>query len=152
MNVASVRLVQGLAVTGLLLVLPLFAHAQGADLNSTIRAALYSDPRTAAMSQAQVDAMVAALSHRAQQQGLTPGDITWRPIPPSGFAAVQTCSGFPTYFCTMSDAFGFEGPDYFIPIWLAAAALLFLLINALLNHHKRLPPVAAPPAPGYLQS
>ena len=152
MKTASFRLLQTLIVVGMFSVLPMFAHAQTTDLNATIRAALYADPRTAAMSQEQIDAMVAALSQRAQQQGITPADITWRPIPPSGFAAVQTCNGFPLYLCTINDAFGFEGPDYFIPIWLAAAALLFLLINALLNHHRRQPPVAVPPAPGYLQN
>ncbi|OGG53945.1 hypothetical protein A3C20_03575 [Candidatus Kaiserbacteria bacterium RIFCSPHIGHO2_02_FULL_55_25] len=152
MKMLSLRSLQGLVVLGIFLVLPLLAHAQSTDLNETIRAALYADPRTSAMSQAQVDAMVAALSQRVQQKGITPADITWRPVPPSGFASVQTCNGFPVYLCAINDAFGFEGPDYFIPIWLAAAALLFLLINALQTHHGRQSNAAAPPAPGYLQN
>ena len=153
MKMLSLRSLQGLVVLGIFLVLPLLAHAQSADLNATIRAALYGDPRTATMSQAQIDAMVSALSQRAQQKGLTPSDITWRPLPTSGTTAANSCAGFPVYLCTINDAFGFEGPDYFIPIWLAACALLFLIINALQAHHRR-PPVAAtaPPAPGYLQS
>lgn len=153
MKMLSLRSLQGLVVLGIFLMLPLLAHAQSADLNATIRAALYGDPRTATMSQAQIDAMVSALSQRAQQKGLTPSDITWRPLPTSGTTAANSCAGFPVYLCTINDAFGFEGPDYFIPIWLAACALLFLIINALQAHHRR-PPVAAtaPPAPGYLQS
>ena len=142
-----------LAFVTTLLLVPLISYAQSADLNSSIRAALFGDPRTSTMSPAQIDAMVAALSQRAQQQGLTPADITWQPIPPSGTTESNSCAGFPAYLCTINDAFGFEGPDYFIPIWLAAAALLFLLINALQNHHGRPPNIAAvPPAPGYLQN
>ena len=153
MKALPLRVMQTLIVAGVLSVLPVFAHAQTTDLNATIRAALYGDPRTAEMSQAQIDAMVSALSQRAQQKGLTPSDITWRPLPTSGTTAANSCAGFPVYLCTINDAFGFEGPDYFIPIWLAACALLFLIINALQAHHRR-PPVAAtaPPAPGYLQS
>ena len=142
---------QGLVVLGIFLC-SRFCTRTECRLNATIRAALYGDPRTATMSQAQIDAMVSALSQRAQQKGLTPSDITWRPLPTSGTTAANSCAGFPVYLCTINDAFGFEGPDYFIPIWLAACALLFLIINALQAHHRR-PPVAAtaPPAPGYLQ-
>ncbi|MEK7601670.1 MAG: hypothetical protein AAB480_04025 [Patescibacteria group bacterium] len=152
MNVLRLRLVQGLMVAGMLSAFPLLVHAQTADLNATIRAALYGDPRTAEMSQAQIDAMVSALSQRAQQKGLTPSDITWRPLPASGTTAANSCTGFPVYLCTINDAFGFEGPDYFIPIWLAACALLFLLINALQTHHRRPLEAAAPLASGYLQN
>ena len=145
MKMLSLRSLQGLVVLGIFLMLPLLAHAQSADLNATIRAALYGDPRTATMSQAQIDAMVSALSQRAQQKGLTPSDITWRPLPTSGTTAANSCAGFPVYLCTINDAFGFEGPDYFIPIWLAACALLFLLINALQTHHGRAFAIASLP-------
>jgi hypothetical protein len=143
MKLLSLRLAEIVVVASLFLMLPLLVHAQSADLDTTIRAALSSDPRTATMSQAQIDAMVAALSQRAQQQGLTPGDITWRPLPTSSTAPTSVCAGFPAYLCTINTAFGFQGPDYFIPIWLAACALLFLLINALQAHHRRLPDAAA---------
>ncbi len=45
--------------------LPLFAYAQESDLEATIRAALRNDPRSAGMTDAQIEAMVQALSQGA---------------------------------------------------------------------------------------
>ena len=142
MTVLPLRFAQMIVIVAAFAALPLFAHAQSADLTSTIRAALYSDPRTASMSQAQVDAMVAALSQRVQQKGLTPADITWRPIPQGGFAAVSTCGGYPAYFCTINTSFGFDGTDYMIPVWLAITSLLLIFLFAL---HRRTLPAAPTP-------
>jgi hypothetical protein len=112
--------------------------AQTGDLQSSVRAAIMNDPRTATMSQAQVDAMVAALSQGAQQQGVTPQDLTWHAGPTSAVTTGNFCAPYPRYLCIMSATFGFFGPDYLMPIWLAVLSLLFLLINGLLRHHERL--------------
>jgi hypothetical protein len=117
--------------------LPLLALAQ-TDLQSSVRAAILNDPRTAAMSQAQIDAMVAALSQGAQQHGVTPQDITWSTGPTTPVTLDNFCAPYPRYLCVMSATFGFFGPDYLLPIWLGVLSLLFLLVNALLRHHERL--------------
>jgi hypothetical protein len=116
--------------------LPLFARAQ-TDLQSTIRAAIVSDPRSAQMSSAQVDAMVAALSQSAQKQGMTPADIMWRPQTPETRPLADTCGPYPAFLCLLNTSFGLSGPDDMIPLWLAICSLLFLLVNALLRHHER---------------
>jgi len=123
----------------LLLALPVLTHAQG-DLQATVRAAIASDPRTAGLSEAQIEAMVAALSQQAQAEGVTPQDIEWRP---SGevFAAAggsEFCAPYPEYLCVMSASYGFFGPDYLLPLWFLVLSLLFLLVNAVRRHHHRL--------------
>ncbi|HVU75236.1 MAG TPA: hypothetical protein VHD38_00120 [Candidatus Paceibacterota bacterium] len=137
----------GIAVAALL---PLAAFAQN-DLQSTIRAELLKDPRTGVMSRAQIDAMIATLSQNAQQQGLTPQDITWKPTGDQPVTASNFCAPYPRYLCVMSEAFGFIGADYIIPIWLLVLSLLFLLVNALHKHHERVNAfvraTTVPPAP-----
>ena len=134
-----------LCATFIALAFPLLASAQ-TDLSQSIRAALASDPRTNAMTEAQIDAMVAALSQGAAQQGMTAQDISWKPVPTQGGAALASdasCGGFPAYLCAMSAAFGFTGPDYIFAIWLGVAALLLVFnIGALLEyrHFRHLHP------------
>ena len=58
------------------------AHAQASsdsELRETVRAAILADPRSAQMSEADVDSMVAALAGEAEAQGVTSEDIAWRP-------------------------------------------------------------------------
>lgn len=119
--------------------LPLLASAQSTDLQTSVRAALASDPRTNSMSEAQIDAMVAALSQGAAQQGMTAQDISWKPIPTQGGAALATqgnCGGFPSYLCSMSEAFGFTGPDSIFAIWLGVSALLLMFIIGTLLEYR----------------
>ncbi len=49
--------------------LPLFAFAQQDELRAAIRADLQNDPRSANLSQAEIDAMVEALATQAEEQG-----------------------------------------------------------------------------------
>jgi hypothetical protein len=130
--------------------LPFAAFAQ-TDLQSTIRTAVMSDPRTASLPQAQIEAMIAALSQSAQREGLTPQDITWRPTGEVPVAPTNFCAPYPRYLCVMSASFGFIGSDYILPLWLAVLSLLFLLTNALRMHHDRVNAfargTAAPSAP-----
>jgi hypothetical protein len=115
----------------LALLFPILSFAQATDLNATVRAALASDPRTAGMSPAQIDAMAQILSGEASRQGITPQDITWRPIPTQGGAALlPSCGAFPTYFCTINHSFGFDGSDPTIPIWLEACSLMLIFLFA----------------------
>jgi len=133
----------------LMLAVPAMAAAQSTDLQSSVRAALAGDPRTASMSQSQIDAMVQALSAQAQSKGITPQDIAWRPVTDAPAAPlVGTCSG-PRLLCNMSAAFGITGPDYLIAVWLGITALLLIFIlGAVLEyrHFKHLHPKHMPGA------
>lgn len=116
------------------------------DLQSTIRAAIAADPRTQGMTEVQIDAMVDALAQRAQNQGLTPDDITWRPISdvPRTQMVIISCGAFPTIFCTLSYSLGFIGADYTIPLWLLLASFLMIVIIMLMRHeHYRAAQAAA---------
>jgi len=132
-------------LTALCLLLPALALAQ-TDLQSAVRAAITQDPRSAQMSPAQLESLIAVLSEGAQARGMTPEDIAWRPAPTlgSGEAVSDFCAPYPRFLCVMSATYGFYGPDYLMPIWLAVASLLFLLVNALLRHEERAPRAAAP--------
>src|SRR3989344_6096780 len=90
----------------LLLLAPLTLTAQTGELEDTIRAAILSDPRTAAMSEAEIDAMVAALAQEAATQGVTSQDIAWRPQEEGAPTSGETQCGI---MCALTNAFGFDG-------------------------------------------
>lgn len=117
--------------------LPFIAHAQETDLSATIRAALAGDPRTSGMSQMQIDAMVSVLSAQAQKQGMTPGDITWRPlVNTQAPVSSDACGSMPSLICALNMAFGFDGSDNRIPWGLGLSSLLLMfIIAALLERH-----------------
>lgn len=121
--------------------LPSLAFAQ-ADLQATIRAALAGDPRTAGMTQVQIDSMVAALTQEAQQQGMTPQDVTWRPVVDSPTAQeLDACGSMPAFFCLLNTSFGLAGPDYVIPFLLGLTSLILIFIIAMLlerHHHAHM--------------
>lgn len=117
----------------------LLANAEeNSDLEATVRAAILSDPRTAQMSEAEIDAMVAALAAEAETQGVTSEDIIWRPQE----QAADAGEGAPScnFLCALSQAFGFDGSDLTIPIALAVASgVLLFLIGMLLHRLGRHP-------------
>lgn len=130
----------------LALLVPAMGHAQtSANLEATIRAELMSDPRTASLTSAQVEAMVSLLAQEAQRQGITASDITSRP---SSFAEEMTdvCEGTPKVSCVFDVAFGLIGPDSTIPYILGATSMGLIWLLAEMIHRRRYP--AAPqPAP-----
>jgi len=127
----------------LLLLLPLIGSAQTTSdsaLQSTIRAELLSDPRTSALSSAQLDAMVSLLTQQAQAQGITASDITWRPQSFSSGAAPaaqESCAG--NFTCVFDEAFGFVGSDTVIPFSLGAASMGLIWILAEMIHRRKYP-------------
>ena len=128
----------------LLLLVPLTLTAQTGELEATIRAAILSDPRTATMSEAEIDAMVAALAQEAATQGVTSQDIQWRPQEERGFMS-ETGVGSCNMLCKLTNAFGFDGSDVTIPIALGiCAGLLIFLIGSLLHREYGRHPVAGP--------
>ena len=107
-------------------------------LRSTIRAALIADPRTAALTDTELEQMVSALEGEAEAQGFTPEDIVWRPYTGEvGFESA--CGDLPYFLCALNQAFGFDGSDLAIPFGLGvSSALLLFLIGMLLlrlGHH-----------------
>lgn len=135
--------------------LPSAARAQesSAELNATIRSALLSDPRTAGLSDAQVDAMVSLLTQEAQKRGVTSRDIQWRPqqngTTESAPVGDDYCGATPAFLCAFSLAFGFAGTNPTIPFILGAASMALIWILAEMLHRRRYPaavPASAPSA------
>lgn len=122
------------------------AYAQeDSDLRATIRAAILSDPRSASMTEEEIDAMVTALASEAETQGVTSEDIMWRPQDPTTFEETsdqsgQTC-GYAAFICALNDAFGFSGSPLIIPLLLGitSALLLFVIGSILLHSHGHHP-------------
>lgn len=154
-----------LAFSIVALSLPLLACAQAATttatssassaLSSTIRAELLSDPRTASLSQTQLDAMVAVLTAQAQSQGVTASEIGWHPqdylLPQAASApAAPACTA--GFLCLMDEAYGFIGPAAFIAILLGLFAIALIWILAEMIHYHRFGvhgslPSTSPPTP-----
>lgn len=137
LTLATISLVVGCA-------LPLAALAQSSSLEATIRAALLKDPRSAEMSAADVDAMVALLAQGASEEGVSSSDIEWRAeeamptmIVEGESAPAPVCDGFPVFFCTVHDAFGFDGSNFIIPLGLLiSSGLLWFLLYELRHRHR----------------
>ena len=119
------------------------AQAQSNDeLKTTIRAALLADPRSASLSEAEMEAMVSALAEKAQMQGVTSSDIAWRPQSSEssdrGWWNMSACGNPSGFLCALSTAFGFAGPDPIIAIALGVlAAILLFVVGSLIEIHRR---------------
>lgn len=154
MNVSRTAVAWGLAIF-VLVNLPLTVGAQtNAGLEATIRAAILTDPRTAGMSESDIDALVLALVQGAEAQGVSANDIEWQPQGPVLVEEVAegSCGIMPVFFCMLSGAFGLDGSDVTIPILLGiCAGILIFVIGAMLHHRYGHHPVigklaAAPPS------
>lgn len=126
-----------IAVSALFL-MPLAASAQTSDLKATIRAELLKDPRTTSLTVAQLEAMVELLSGEAQEQGMTPSDIAWRPASFSQ-QVTDVCGATPQVLCIFGVALGFIGSDPTIPYILGAASMALVWILAEMIHRRRYP-------------
>ena len=141
----SVFYASAIALIVLALAIPIVIRAQVEDdLRATVRAAILSDPRTAELSEADIETMVVALTEEATVQGITSADIVWRPQE-VGETSVAVCGNLPAFFCTLNQAFGFDGSDVAIPIGLVvSSALLIFLIGSILLHQHGQHPIAGP--------
>ncbi|QQG38149.1 MAG: hypothetical protein HYS26_01170 [Candidatus Kaiserbacteria bacterium] len=120
--------------------LPLFAHAQSdEELRSTIRAAIVADPRSASMSEAEIDVMVEALATQAKATGVTARDVE------SAARASQNtqrrspyASECTSFICKVNEAFGITGNASVIAVAMGVtAAVLLFVIGMLIEHHRR---------------
>jgi hypothetical protein len=127
------------------LLMPLALYAEESALSASIRAEIQKDPRSAQMTEAELDALVVLLAQGAQEGGVTQEDIAWRAERAEradvAFVASSqepvVCDGFPQFFCTVQTAFGFDGSNYIIPVGLlATSGLLWFLLYELRHHHR----------------
>ena len=126
------------------LALPLAVLAQSSELEASIRAELLKDPRSAEMSAADLDALVSILAREAGAEGVSSEDIEWRAekampeiVIQGESAPAPVCDGFPAFFCTVHDAFGFDGSNFIIPMGLLiTSGLLWFLLYELRHHHR----------------
>lgn len=137
-----------------LFTVPFVVHGQENDLQTSIRAALLSDPRTAALSSAEIDAMVDILTEEAEKQGMTSRDIEWRPDTQSTFTttsdASASCGGIPSFLCALNTAFGFDGSDPTIAIGLGiTSAILIVLLGLMLERSRRAARAITPPSSSF---
>lgn len=117
---------------------PFVAFAEESELSAAIRTAIMQDPRASHMTQAQINAMVAALSKEAAQKGVTAYDITWHPSE-SVVQPISTddCGSMPGFICTVNHAFGFDGSNMTILLGLfISSGLLAFLLWELWHHHR----------------
>jgi hypothetical protein len=121
-----------------------YAIAQSQDdLRGTIRAQLLSDPRTANLSEAELNAMVELLASEAEAQDISSADITWRPqveepVAEAPVVAYDYCGATPHFLCAFNIAFGFAGTDPTMPFVLGAAAMgLVWVLAEILHRHKK---------------
>ena len=155
----SIALTAVLTLVGLSI--PFLALAQtestqsDAQLRATIRAQLLSDPRTAGLSQAELDAMVDLLAKGAEEQNVSSKDLEWHPQPVQASqngaaAAPDECAGIPSFLCSLSKAFGFVGAAIGIAIALGLAAMVLIWLIAHFMHHGH--PTLIPKSPQFSTS
>jgi hypothetical protein len=124
-----------------LLAVPQISRAQTAsqdNLRSTIQAAITADPRSSEMTEAQVSALVNALTVQANKQNVTATDIVWRPValgPEELIPVAPACWGFPGFFCTLDEAFGFSGEDQAIPLSFFVVSAAFIFVFGMMREH-----------------
>lgn len=127
----------------LLVAAPVSAQTAEEQLSATIRAAILSDARSQSMTPEEVDTMTAALTRQAQSVGMTAEDIIWRPTIAGSTGAEPMQPVCDDFLCNLNNAFGFDGSNYTIPIWLGISSLLLIfLIATVLEyrhlHHKKM--------------
>lgn len=138
MRYASITVLIALALVLSINVTSVQAQSQDEALRDTIRAAILSDPRSQAMSPEEIESMTTALVRQAQSVGMTAEDIIWRPVTdqaPADQGSAAPCDGF---LCALNQAFGFDGSDYTIPVWLGAISLMLIFIIALIFEYRHL--------------
>jgi hypothetical protein len=134
--------------------------ADSAALQATIRAEILKDPRSAALTSAQVDALVAALASQAQVQGVTAQAIAYRPgafVPDatsygSGYQS-GICTDISSPLCALGQALGFDNPDKEVPIglWITSGLLIAIIWHMRRNPHlTATTPAQKPPSSGPL--
>lgn len=137
---SKTSLVVGVALSVIVCV-PLVSHAQpsAGDVSAVIRSSLLQDPRTANLSQPELDAMVAILVAESEQKGLTAEQIQWRPGSDVSNSASElyveddTCASWPP-LCTFNAAFGFDDPNSLVPAIFGVTSIGMVWILAEVLH------------------
>ena len=130
---------------------PIFVHAQTqtsdpSALKATIRASIMQDPRAGGLTSAEIDAMVSALTSKAQTQGLTVQDLTYVPggkgitVPgvtdaPKPVASADLCAT--SSWCMLGDTIGAGLIRNWIyaAFWILSLMLIVIVRHMLKNPH-----------------
>jgi hypothetical protein len=133
----KVRLIIGVVIAAFL-IMPLLIHAQTTS-------AIMQDPRSASLTSTQIDAMVTALSAKAQTQGLTAQNIAYRPgtagiVVPAGVTANTPMVSDP---CALSPACavgnflgsGLANNATYVALWILSLLLMFIVWHMRKNPH-----------------
>lgn len=132
----------------LVFMVPVSAAAQVEDLRAAIQASILSDSRAQMIPPEQLKILVDSLVAQAQAQNLSAADILWRPQVAEAAtvgaaqpmtSSSQTCaSGWQGYLCQFNIAFGFEGGNYEVPLFLLiTSGLLIAVLWELIAHHRK---------------
>lgn len=140
------RLIQTLCVAFALALMmiatPLYLNAQSdlslrGDLNSTVKSAILSDPRSQSLSSEEVNAIAYALTQQAEAQGMTQHDLLWRPALAHTVAPLDEvaytgneCGKVPTVLCGVNRSLGLPGSDMTIVVMLSVLLVLILAATA----------------------
>lgn len=116
------------------------AQSSDADLRASIRAEILKDPRTASMSEAEITAMIDALTIGVQAEGIESNAFIAqsRSFAPTAAEGVPSCGGMPEFLCRINQALGFDGTNALIPIVLLATSGLLAFLLYELKHHARI--------------
>jgi hypothetical protein len=111
-------------------------------LEGTIRAEIMKDPRSAEMTEEQIDLMVRVLAQDAADQGVTSDQIS----PTERQAEQPASSASCGLLCSINHVFGFSGDDYTIPLALGFLSAVLILFMSLMLHHHHVRGVEPSPA------
>jgi hypothetical protein len=133
------HVIAGLLALVIVLSVPFLAYAQSsnAELRAGIRAEIVKDPRTSSMSEAEIDAMVEALTAGAEAEGIESGSFSAQPssFAPTAEPEASACGSMPAFLCRINQTLGFDGSNALIPIaLLAISGLLAFLLWELKRH------------------
>ncbi len=130
---------------------PIFVHAQTqtsdlSALKATIRTSIMQDPRAGGLTSAEIDAMVSALTSKAQTQGLRVQDLTYVPggkgitVPgvtdaPQPTAVTDPCAA--SAGCMLGERIGggLIRSWVYVAFWVLSLMLIFIVRHMLKNIH-----------------
>lgn len=130
------------ACVALLLFVPFYLSAQSditarGNLAIAVKNAILSDPRSANLSQAEINSVAYALTEKATAQGITPHDLYWRPTLAHTIAAAaeaaaarDSCGSAPSWLCAFNRGLGLSGSDMIVPVLFGVLIMLVLALVA----------------------
>lgn len=132
--------ITSLITCALLFSTPLHAHAQSAnaDVRASIREEILKDPRTASLSEQEIDGLVDALAEGVSAEGIVGVPFSAQPSSVPQIADADACADMPAFLCTINRTFGFDGSNDLVLIALVALSGLIAFLLYELKRHTRI--------------